>query len=136
MRSLIHFSSFAMKRCDLYPREFLVCIIFRPVQETQFPSILLLELRLVILPILQQHVRASRAGHITQVGASIKPGALSLLKGISERVDSGAADRAPHDDKGMQITVNASSENFEGLCCKRMRLISPPYPSPSSTALS
>jgi hypothetical protein len=92
MRSSIELPGLVIKNRGLYLDEFLAGIFFRAVQEVQFPSVLPLDLKLVILPVLQQYVRAAQAGHIMQVIAFIKTGAPPLFKGFRERGDLSAAD--------------------------------------------
>jgi len=65
---------------------------FPVCQEVQSPTIFLFDFKLVILPILQKHISASRTGKIMQVIAFIKTGTPSIFKGFRKRVDLAAAD--------------------------------------------
>jgi hypothetical protein len=90
MRRSVKFPGLVLKQRGLYLQEFLANINFRCVQEVQLSPILLFDLKFLILPILQEHFGARRAGHIMQVIALIKTGAPPLLKGFRKRADLGA----------------------------------------------
>jgi hypothetical protein len=92
MRRLVQFLGIADKNRGLYLHEFLADISFRRVREVQFPPVFLFDLKLLILPILQEHLYASRAGYIMQVIALIKAGTPPLFEGFRERADFSAAD--------------------------------------------